>query len=77
MITRCNARYPGAVSSHTVDWTTLRVASADASEATGLRERRKRATRNQLIDTATAMCLERGFDSVTVTQIAKIGRAHV
>ena len=58
--------------SHTVDWTALRVASAaDAAEATGLRERRKRATRQQLIDTATEMCLEQGFDAVTVAQIAK------
>jgi len=59
------------MSSHTVDWTALRVASTDASEATGLRERRKRATRQQLIDTATELCLERGFDAVTVTEIAK------
>jgi AcrR family transcriptional regulator len=60
------------MSSHTVDWTALRFASTDSSEALGLRERRKRATRQQLIDTATEMCLERGFDTVTVVQIAKV-----
>jgi AcrR family transcriptional regulator len=62
--------YPGAMSSHTVDWTALRAPSVDASEPTGLRERRKRATRQLLIDTATQMCLERGFDAVTVAEIA-------
>ena len=56
---------------HTVDWTALRLVSADASEAGGLRERHKRATRQQLIDTATELCLDRGFDAVTVTEIAK------
>jgi AcrR family transcriptional regulator len=58
--------------SHTVDWTALRFASTESPEATGLRERRKRATRQQLIDTATELCLERGFDAVTVVQIAKV-----
>jgi len=56
---------------HTVDWSALRAPTADAREATGLRERRKRATRQMLIDTATAMFLEHGFDTVTVAEIAQ------
>src|SRR5882757_5137760 len=59
-----------SVSSHTVDWSALRAPAA--GEATGLRERRKRATRQLLIDTATAMFLEHGFDAVTVAQIAEV-----
>jgi AcrR family transcriptional regulator len=59
------------MSSHTVDWSALRAPAADAREATGLRERRKRATRQMLIDTATEMFLERGFDAVTVAEIAQ------
>lgn len=54
---------------HTVDWSALRV-PGDA-DAAGLRERRKRATRQALIDAATTLCLERGFDAVTVTEIAE------
>jgi AcrR family transcriptional regulator len=37
----------------------------------GLRERKRRMLRQQLSDTATKMFLERGFDSVPVTEIAK------
>ncbi|MGH9171013.1 MAG: TetR/AcrR family transcriptional regulator [Acidimicrobiales bacterium] len=36
----------------------------------GLRERKKRITRQLISDTATAMCLERGFDDVKVTEVA-------
>src|SRR6266851_5511014 len=61
-----------AVSSHTVDWSALRAPVADAhATTTGLRERRKRATRQQLIDIAIGMFLERGFDAVTVVEIAQ------
>jgi AcrR family transcriptional regulator len=41
-----------------------------AGEA-GLRERKKRAMRQQLSDTATAMFLERGFESVRVADVAE------
>ena len=58
--------------SHTVDWSALRAPAAGTREATGRRERRKRATRQMLIDTATDMFLERGFDAVTVAEIAEV-----
>jgi AcrR family transcriptional regulator len=58
--------------SHTVDWSALRAPVAGAREATGLRERRKRATRQMLIDTASDMFLKRGFDAVTVAEIAEV-----
>lgn len=57
--------------SRRVDWSALRAGSADAPEVTGLRERRKRATRQTLIDTASDMFLARGFDAVTVNEIAE------
>lgn len=37
----------------------------------GLRERKKRLTRRQISDTATAMFLERGFEGVKVSEIAE------
>jgi len=55
---------------HTVDWSALRAPAV--GEATGLRERRKRATRQMLIGTATEMFLEHGFDNVTVAEIAEV-----
>jgi len=61
-----------AMSSHTVDWSALRAPAADARGATGLRERRKRATRQMLIDTATEMFLKHGFEAVTVAEIAEV-----
>ena len=56
--------------SHTVDWSALRVPVA--GEAAGRRERHKRATRQLLIDTATELFLARGFDAVTVNEIAEV-----
>jgi AcrR family transcriptional regulator len=38
--------------------------------STGLRERKKRETRQQISDVATAMFAERGFDAVTISQVA-------
>jgi AcrR family transcriptional regulator len=61
-----------AMGSHTVDWSALRAPAAGTREAEGRRERRKRATRQTLIDTATEMFLERGFDVVTVAEIAEV-----
>jgi AcrR family transcriptional regulator len=62
----------------TVDWSAPRRAAAEAAaEAHGtragesLRARKKRLTRQQLSDTATAMFLERGFDAVRVSEIAR------
>lgn len=58
------------MSLRTVDWAALR--RRDAEPATeGLRERKKRLLRQQLSDTATEMFMERGFDSVRVSEIAE------
>ena len=59
------------MSSHTVDWSALRAPGTEAPAAVGRRERRKLATRQLLVDTAVEMFLERGFDTVTVVEIAR------
>ncbi|KAA0023563.1 TetR/AcrR family transcriptional regulator [Antrihabitans cavernicola] len=41
-----------------------------ATQASTLRERKRRALRRRLSDTATAMFLERGFDNVRVSDVA-------
>jgi AcrR family transcriptional regulator len=38
---------------------------------TGLRERKKQETRQLISDLATAMFIERGFDAVTISQVAQ------
>jgi len=42
----------------------------DAPQGEGLRERKKRETRQHISDTATGMFLERGFDQVKVAEVA-------
>jgi AcrR family transcriptional regulator len=54
-----------------VDWAALRTPLVQDSTADGLRDRKKRQTRQQLTDTATEMFLERGFDNVRVADIAQ------
>jgi AcrR family transcriptional regulator len=58
------------MSARTVDWAALRAPRGKTPTAEGLRERKKRQTRQQLTDTATEMFLERGFDAVRVAEIA-------
>ncbi|MEU5597292.1 TetR family transcriptional regulator [Streptomyces sp. NPDC020298] len=54
----------------TVDWTAWHPQTREPGTE-GLRERKKRLTRQQLSDTATEMFLERGFDAVRVSEIAQ------
>jgi AcrR family transcriptional regulator len=50
---------------------------AAARPATGLRERKKAQTRLRISDIATEMFLSRGFDAVTVAQVAKAADVSV
>jgi len=50
-------------------------ASAVRDAGLGLRERKKQRTRETLIDAATRLCVEQGYDNTTVEQIA--GAAEV
>jgi AcrR family transcriptional regulator len=53
-----------------VDWAAPRPGNDDDANPEGLRERKKRLLRQRLSDTATEMFLERGFDAVTVVEVA-------
>ncbi|MEU3602014.1 TetR/AcrR family transcriptional regulator [Streptomyces sp. NPDC006798] len=43
----------------------------------GLRERKKRRTRQHISDTATGLFLERGFDAVTIAEVAELAEVSV
>ena len=45
--------------------------------AEGLRERKKRQTRQNISDVATGLFLERGFDAVTIAEIAEAAEVSV
>ncbi|MBT2509954.1 TetR/AcrR family transcriptional regulator [Streptomyces sp. ISL-98] len=45
--------------------------------AEGLRERKKRQTRQLISDMATGLFLERGFDAVTIAEIAEVANVSV
>lgn len=44
---------------------------------TGLRERKKQQTRQRISDIATGLFLERGFDAVTIAEIAEVAEVSV
>ena len=56
------------MTTRTVDWTASR---AETPSAEGLRERKKRLTRQQLTDAATEMFMQRGFDGFRVADVAE------
>jgi AcrR family transcriptional regulator len=56
----------------TVDWSAFGTRTGGPAAAEGLRERKKRETRQLLSDTATEMFLAEGFDAVRVSAIAEV-----
>ena len=51
--------------------------SYDGRMAEGLRERKKRQTRQNISDIATGLFLERGFDAVTIAEVAEAADVSV
>ncbi|WP_314177412.1 TetR/AcrR family transcriptional regulator [Streptomyces winkii] len=51
--------------------------AAQARAAEGRRERKKRETRQRISDVATGLMLERGFDAVTVAEVAETADVSV
>jgi AcrR family transcriptional regulator len=47
------------------------------SDELGLRERKKRQTRKSISDVATGLFIQRGFDHVTVTEVAEVSTKTV
>lgn len=54
-----------------------RTAVDSVAAAAGLRERKKAKTRERISDIATGLFLERGFDEVTVAEVAKAANVSV
>lgn len=54
-----------------------RAAAGSVAEAAGLRERKKAKTRERISDIATGLFLERGFDEVTVAEVARAANVSV
>src|SRR4051794_10191745 len=48
-----------------------RSAASGRKAGTGLRERKKQETRDRLAHIATLLFIERGFDNVTITEVAE------
>src|ERR1044072_3360459 len=51
--------------------------SYDEGMAEGLRERKKRQTRQHISDVATGLFMERGFETVTIAEIAEAAEVSV
>lgn len=54
-----------------------RSAAGSVADAAGLRERKKAKTRERISDIATGLFLERGFDEVTVAEVARAANVSV
>lgn len=70
-------RSPGARSEAARAQQAARTAVDSSAAAAGLRERKKAKTRERISDIATGLFLERGFDEVTVAEVAKAANVSV